>query len=81
MPVSAIKRPAMIPENFVLKEGPVTLSATWVPSAESYQDLADRIEIWLRGLKRRLDAEAALKTMKGAALVGGFNSTSALACG
>jgi hypothetical protein len=28
-------------------------------SLESYQDMADRIEIFLRGLKRRADAEAA----------------------
>jgi hypothetical protein len=28
-------------------------------TAQSYQDMADRIEILLRGLKRRLDAKAA----------------------
>jgi hypothetical protein len=28
-------------------------------SPESYQDMADRLEIFLRGLKRRSDAEAA----------------------
>ena len=61
MPASPIKRPTIIPENFILDEGPVTLSAPSVLSPESYQDLADRIEIWLRGLKRRSDAEAALK--------------------
>jgi hypothetical protein len=61
MPASSARRPAVIPESFNLDEGPVTLSAPSVLSPESYQDLADRIEIWLRGLKRRSDAEAALK--------------------
>jgi hypothetical protein len=61
MPASAVKRPGVAPASFVLDEGPVTLSAPSVLSPESYQDLADRIEIWLRGLKRRSDAEAAIK--------------------
>ena len=46
-------------EKFDLDEGPVTFSVPSVLSPESYQDLADRIEIFLRGLKRRSDAEAA----------------------
>jgi hypothetical protein len=32
-------------------------------SPESYQDMADRIEIPLRGLKRRADAEVARRRM------------------
>jgi hypothetical protein len=46
-------------EAFNLDEGPVTLSVPAVLSPESYQDMADRIEIFMRGLKRRSDAEAA----------------------
>jgi hypothetical protein len=49
----------MMEEVFHVDEGPVTLSAPSVLSPESYQDLADRIQIFLRGLKRRSDAEAA----------------------
>jgi hypothetical protein len=44
---------------FNLDEGQVTLSVPATLSPESYQDMADRIEIFLRGLKRRSDAEAA----------------------
>jgi len=47
-------------EKFELDEGPVTLSLPSVLSPESYQDLAHRIEILLRRLKRLSDAEAAL---------------------
>ena len=46
-------------ETFALDEGEVTLSYPAELSPESYQDMADRIEILLRGLKRRADAEAA----------------------
>jgi hypothetical protein len=46
-------------EVFNLDEGQVTLSVPAMLSPESYQDMADRIEIFLRGLKRRADAEAA----------------------
>jgi hypothetical protein len=35
----------------------LTVPATLSP--ESYQDMADRIEIFMRGLKRRSDAETA----------------------
>jgi hypothetical protein len=48
-------------ERFDLDEGPVTLSVPSVLSPESYKDLADRIEIVLRRLKRLSDAEAALR--------------------
>jgi hypothetical protein len=48
----------MLQEMFNLDEGPVTLSVPATLSPESYQDMADRIEIFLRGLKRRADAEA-----------------------
>lgn len=60
LPPSAIRRPAIVQERFDLDEGPVTFSVPSVLSPESYKDLADRIEIFLRGLKRRSDAEAAL---------------------
>lgn len=56
---SAIKRPMTLHERFALDEGEVTLSYPAELSAESYQDLADRIEIILRGLKRRAEAEIA----------------------
>jgi hypothetical protein len=49
----------MIEEAFALDEGPVTLRVPATLSPESYQDMADRIEIFLRGLKRRSEAEAA----------------------
>jgi hypothetical protein len=58
-PASSFKRPQLVQETFVLDEGPVTLSVPALLSPESYQDMADRIEIFLRGLKRRADAEAA----------------------
>jgi hypothetical protein len=49
----------VLQEMFNLDEGPVTLRVPATLSPESYQDMADRIEIFLRGLKRRSDAEAA----------------------
>jgi hypothetical protein len=49
----------MLQEVFNLDEGPVTPSVPATLSPESYQDMADRIEIFLRGLKRRSTAEAA----------------------
>jgi hypothetical protein len=48
----------VLQEVFNLDEGQVTLSVPATLSPESYQDMADRIEIFLRGLKRRSDAEA-----------------------
>jgi hypothetical protein len=39
----------------------VTISVPSVLSPDSYQDFADRIQILLRGLKRRSDAEESLK--------------------
>jgi hypothetical protein len=61
-PASAVEYPKakgqMLQEVFHIDEGPVTLSAPATLSPESYQDMADRIEIFLRGLKRRSDAEA-----------------------
>ncbi|WP_426419214.1 hypothetical protein [Bradyrhizobium genosp. A] len=59
LPASLFKAPPMLQEVFNLEEGPVTLTVPGVLSPESYQDMADRIEIFLRGLKRRSDAEAA----------------------
>lgn len=58
-PSSSFKRPMTMREAFALDEGEVTLSYPAELSPESYQDMADRIEILLRGLKRRADAEAA----------------------
>lgn len=43
----------MLQEIFHVEEGPVTLSAPGMLSPESYQDIADRLAIFLRGLKRR----------------------------
>ncbi|MGD0331950.1 MAG: hypothetical protein ABSA90_01700 [Xanthobacteraceae bacterium] len=61
-PSSSIPRSApMAQEKFDLDEGPVTFSTPSVLSPESYKELADRIEIILRRLKRRSDAEAALR--------------------
>ncbi len=59
---SSVVRPpplGAVQEVFNLDEGPVTLIVPATLSPESYQDMADRIEIFLRGLKRRSDAEAA----------------------
>jgi hypothetical protein len=50
-------------EQFALDEGEVTFSYPADLSPESYQDMADRIEIILRGLKRRADAEAARRRL------------------
>jgi hypothetical protein len=52
-------KPGMLQEMFTLDEGTVTLTVPAMLSPESYQDMADRLEIFLRGLKRRSDAEAA----------------------
>ena len=49
----------MAQEMFTLDEGPVTLTVPATLSPESYQDMADRLLIFLRGLKRRSDADAA----------------------
>jgi len=51
----------MAQEKFDLDEGPVTFSTPSVLSPESYKELADRIEIILRRLKRRSDAESSLR--------------------
>ena len=58
-PPPAPPKAGMLQEVFNLDEGPVTFSVPATLSPESYQDMADRIEIFLRGLKRRSDAEAA----------------------
>lgn len=39
----------------------MTISVPSLLSPDSYQDFADRMEILLRGLKRRSDAEGSLK--------------------
>jgi hypothetical protein len=54
----------MLQEVFNLDEGPVTLSVPATLSPESYQDMADRIEIFMRGLKRRSDAEVARRLFR-----------------
>jgi hypothetical protein len=46
-------KPGMLQEVFNLDERPVTLIFPSSLSEDSYQDLSDRIEIVLRGLKRR----------------------------
>jgi hypothetical protein len=54
--------PGMLQEVFTLDEGSVTLTFPATLSAESYQDLADHLEIFLRKAKRRAqssDDEAA----------------------
>jgi hypothetical protein len=58
-PASPVFGTPKLTEVFNLDEGQVTLSVPATLSPESYQDMADRIEIFLRGLKRRAYAEAA----------------------
>lgn len=60
-PATSFVRPPMVREKFDLEEGTVSISVPSILSRESYQDFADRIQILLRGLKRRSDAEEALK--------------------
>jgi hypothetical protein len=50
--------PGTLQDVFNLDEGPVTFSVPAMLSPENYQDMVDRIAIFLRGLKRRSDAEA-----------------------
>jgi len=52
-----------ITEKFTLDEGEVTLTVPQRLSLESYQDLEDRIEILLRGLKRRAEQRDRLRKM------------------
>ena len=59
-PASSIRPPPITQEKFDLDEGAVNFTVPSVLSPESYKELADRIEIILRRLKRRSDAEAAL---------------------
>lgn len=54
----------MTQESFDLDEGPVTVSAPAILSPESYQDMEDRIEIFLRGLKRRSQAHREAKEVE-----------------
>jgi len=62
---AVIRPPATgtVQEVFNLDEGPVTLSVPATLSPASYQDMADRIEIFLRGLKRRSEAMAAQRRL------------------
>ena len=50
-------------EKFALDEGEVTVSYPAELSPESFQDMKDRIDILLRGLKRRADVEAARRRL------------------
>lgn len=50
---AAPAKPGMLQEVFNLEEGPVTLMFPASMSEDSFQDLSDRIDIVLRGLKRR----------------------------
>jgi hypothetical protein len=63
--MSPVMRSDAVQEVFNLDEGPVMLTVPSVLSPESYQDMADRIEIFMRGLKRRSDAEAARRHRDG----------------
>ena len=49
-------RPMTMHEKFALDEGEVTLSYPAELSAESFKDLEDRLQIILRGAKRRVIA-------------------------
>jgi hypothetical protein len=62
-----IPRPpeGMLQEVFVLDEGNVTLTFPAQLSLESYQDLADHLEIFLRKAKRRADAMRAHRDIAG----------------
>jgi hypothetical protein len=54
-PAHFITRPVM-QEKFSVDEGEVVLTYPGDLSAESYQDLEDRLKIILRGAKRRVEA-------------------------
>jgi hypothetical protein len=56
-PANSFKRPMTMHEKFALDEGEVTVSYPSELSPESYQDMKDRIDILMRQLKRRADAE------------------------
>jgi hypothetical protein len=62
-----IQRPpeGMLQEVFVLDEGNVTLTFPPQLSLESYQDLADHLEIFLRKAKRRAEAMQARREIAG----------------
>ena len=46
-------KPGMMQEVFNLDEGPVTLTFPAALSSESYADLVDQLELFLRRAKRR----------------------------
>ncbi len=50
---AAPSKPGMLQEVFNLDEGPVTLTVPATLSEESYADLADQLELFLRRAKRR----------------------------
>lgn len=56
-------KPGMMQEVFNLDEGPVTLTVPATLSEESYTDLADQLELFLRRAKRRAGTQAELKKM------------------
>jgi hypothetical protein len=47
------EKPGVLQEVFNLDEGPVTLTISATLSEESYADLADQLELFLRRAKRR----------------------------
>ena len=47
----------MLRDQFLLDEGYAFIEMPKNISLESYQDLADRIEIFMRGIKRRAEAD------------------------
>lgn len=58
-------RAGMLQEVFNLEEGPVTLTFPSTLSGESYQDLADHLELFLRKAKRRAETMREYREMIG----------------
>lgn len=63
-PLPPLVKPGMLQEVFNLDEGPVTLSFPGTLSHESYKDLKDQLELFLRRAQRR-----AVQTAIGAAIL------------
>lgn len=58
-PASSFKASSMLQEVFNLDEGPVTLTFPASLSADSYEDLKDHLDLFLRKAKRQADKAAA----------------------
>jgi hypothetical protein len=63
-PPSLPPNPGMLQEVFTLEEGPVTVTFPALLSAESYQDLADHLGIFLRKAKRRAERVAEIEAAR-----------------